>query len=147
MCLIFLGCGVLQLELQAAHKLQSDEKIAKAHRMIGEAQVQLAEYDKALQNTQKYYGIPQYNARKVMASLKCIRLRASFYPYFAEWACAHDDRLVEQQRALTTLGRTNLVKADSIKDKEAPECKNAYNLAVRSLWKSLKICEQYVIMY
>ncbi|XP_034240435.1 tonsoku-like protein [Thrips palmi] len=101
-------------ELEAARQLQNKCKIAKAHRMIGEVKLALLEFDEALKHTKIYYNY------------------------------THDDEslVVEKQRALTTLGRTFLIKADNTKNKDSEECKRDYKLAKSWLWKSLQICQK-----
>lgn len=103
-----------KVELEAAVELQDDHKIAKAHRMIGEVLVELSEFDEALKHTMKYH----------------------------DYACGDDGRLIELQRAYTTLGRTYLIKAEGMKDRSSTQCHKVYNHARDSLWKSLELCQK-----
>ncbi|KAK3930791.1 Tonsoku-like protein [Frankliniella fusca] len=100
-------------ELEEALSLSVPDKIAKSHRMIGEVKLELCEYDEALKHTKKYYDYTK--------------------------TC---NSLLEEQRALTTLGRTYLVQADNMPDKDSAQCKKAYENASLALWKSLELCEK-----
>lgn len=100
-------------ELEAARKLDSKCKIAKAHRMIGEVKLALLNFGEALEHTKIYY----------------------------DYTHGDESLAVEKQRALTTLGRTYLIKADNTKNKDSKECQNDFKAAKNWLWKSLQQCE------
>lgn len=105
-----------EITMAAATELKDEGKIAKAHRMIGEVQVELSEYDDAIEHTRKYY----------------------------DFACSDPSAIVEQQRALTTLGRTYLIQAEGMRerDRDSIKCEKTYKRACDCLWKSLKLCEK-----
>lgn len=100
-------------ELDQALKLNLPEKIAKTHRMIGESKLELSDYEEALKHTKKYYDYTKVSKT-----------------------------LLEEQRALTTLGRTYLVQADNMSDRSSPPAVKAYENARLTLWKSLELCEK-----
>jgi NF-kappa-B inhibitor-like protein 2 len=61
--------------------------------------------------------------------------------YFAEYA-RDENNLIEEQRALATLGRTYFVQAESYSDNEINERAKSLNLSHKYYSKSLNICEK-----
>lgn len=117
-------------EKAAYHQIGSSLDAARAERMMGEMQMMLGEYAKALQHEKKYLGM------FLLFSSKLLFL-STFFKYFSEVAKEEEDKL-EQQRAYATIGRIYLVMGQEEEDLVQRE--NNLQLAEKTFIKSLHLC-------